>query len=103
MEVLKLQEFFNYTSLSTLAGNVAATILIVQFIKKLKLIKKIPTQLLVLIISFSIIAFASVVTGKFSFKDIPLYLLNSILAASSSIGTYNTINSKNGKKSKRVD
>ncbi|WP_435620052.1 hypothetical protein [Thermoanaerobacterium thermosulfurigenes] len=86
-----------------MAGNVAATILIVQFIKKLKLIKKIPTQLLVLIISFSIITFASVVTGKFSFKDIPLYLLNSILAASSSIGTYNTINSKNGKKSKRVD
>ncbi|WKV09706.1 hypothetical protein Q2T46_04515 [Thermoanaerobacterium sp. CMT5567-10] len=97
-----MQEFFNYTSLSTLAGNVAATILIAQLIKKLKLIKKIPTQLLVLIISFSIITFTSAVTGKFSFKDIPLYLLNSILAASSAIGTYHTINSENEKKSKRV-
>jgi len=95
-----LNKFLTYDTLGTLAGTITATTLIVQFIKDLKPFKKIPTRLLVLIISFTIILTTSIITKQFSIKDIPLYLINSLLATTSAIGSWHSITGvTNGKQS----
>jgi len=93
-----LSDFFTYATLGTLAGTITATTLIVQYIKDLKPFKQIPTRLLVLIVSFTIILITSLIKKQFSIKNIPLYLINSLLAATSAIGSWHSITDiKNGK------
>lgn len=96
-----MKEFFDYKCLGTLAGATAATVLIIEFLKDIQPIKKIPTRFLVMIIAFILVITVSLVTEKFALSNIPLYIVNSLLVTSSAIGSWHTINNiKNGDSSK---
>ena len=82
-------EAYTWTSLATIAGTVAATLLIVQYIKApLDMVWKIPTRLLVIAISFVILLLAQLFTAGLTWPDIPLILLNSFVAALATMGAY---------------
>lgn len=86
-----MQDFFDYKYLGTLAGATAATILIVEFIKDIQPIKKIPTRCLVLTIAFILVISVTLAKGEFIFSNIPLYIINALLVTSSAIGSWHTI------------
>lgn len=87
-----MQNFFDYHYLGTLAGTTTATILIIEFIKDMRLIKKIPTRWLVLIIALILVITVSAITGQFVLRNIPLYIINSLLVTSLAIGSWHTLN-----------
>jgi len=87
-----MNDFFNYKILGTFAGTITATSLIVEFIKDIGVLKKIPTRYLVLTISLFLVTITAIATNEFTLKNIPLYLLNSILVATSSIGGWHITN-----------
>lgn len=95
-----MQDFFNYEYLGTLAGATAATTLIVQFLKKLPVIKKLRTRWLVLIVATSLIIAVALITGQFRIYNLLLYIINSLFVTTLSIGSWHTVtkNSKSDKK-----
>ena len=90
-----MKEFFDYKTIGTLAGSVAVTMLIVEFIKDLKPFRNIRTKLLVFIIGFILIILTSTLQGDFSIYNLPLYIINSFLVATTAIGSWHTINENN--------
>jgi hypothetical protein len=80
-----MNELMTWANLGTLAGAVAAVLLIVQYVKPL--IPKLDTRLLALIVSVIILEAATVISGG-GLQDYALAVLNAILVASSAMGAY---------------
>ena len=89
-----MQDLFTYTSLGTLTGAVTATLLVVEFLKNLGPLKKLPTRWLVLAVAESFVIITHLLSGTFSGKEIPLYLLNGLLVSASTMGSWHIINDK---------
>lgn len=92
------QQFFDYDYISTLAGCTIATMLVTQYIKDLPFLRKVHTKLIALLIATIIVMMPDIAVNHFSLYKIPLYMLNSVLAASSAIGGWDTI-TKGGERS----
>lgn len=92
-----MQDFFTYKTLETYVGMTTAVTLITEFIKNIKPFDKIPTRLLVLILSCTLILLTNIVTDQFKIHDILLYLLNALLVTSSAIGAWHVVTANKGK------
>lgn len=81
-------EMFTYEFLSTLTGTVTATVLVVEFLKELGPIKKIPTRWVVFAVSVMIVIITSIARGNFGIINLPLYFLNGLLVTTSALGSW---------------
>lgn len=83
------QEFFTWESIGTLAGAVAAVLLIVQYIKApLDEVWKIPTRALVYVISLGILIVADVMLGVINYERVCLAVINAFIVSTSAMGVY---------------
>ena len=81
-----MDTFLTWEVLLTFSGLVGAVYMVVEFTKEIKFINKIPTKYWSFFIAVFLIMMTNVVTGSFNYKDIVLYLLNSIVVSLSSNG-----------------
>ncbi len=86
-----MENLFTYASLGTLAGAVAATVLVVDSIKELGFLKRFSTRCVVVVVAEGIVFLADIAAGKFTVKNIPLYVLNGLLVAASAMGSYQAV------------
>ncbi|AGL00015.1 hypothetical protein [Desulfoscipio gibsoniae] len=89
-----MQDLFTYASLSTLAGAVTATVLIVDFIKRLGFLKHFSTRCLVVVVAEGIIFLVDTATGSFKMRNLPLCILNGLLVAASAMGSWQVIHNR---------
>ena len=80
-----MNDLMTWANLGTMAGAVAATLLVVQYIKPL--IQFIDTRLLALIVALVILVAATAIAGG-SVAEYGLAVLNSVLVASAAMGAY---------------
>lgn len=81
--------FFDWAGMGTMAGAVAAVLIIVQYIKApLDKVWKIPTRVVVYVIAFMLLMAADIVAGAVSWERTVLVLLNAFLVATSAMGAY---------------
>ncbi|WFR55464.1 hypothetical protein QA584_17860 [Anaerocolumna sp. AGMB13025] len=84
-----LNEFITWDFLGSMAGAVAATTLIVQFLKlPLDKVWKIHTRYVVYFIAFFLLFFVELFTGHITAQRVVLLMLNSIIVTMASMGTY---------------
>jgi hypothetical protein len=88
------QQFFNYDYLKTLAGATAATLLITECIKRIPFLKNVNTRIIAAVVSLFVVFFVQYITEEFLVEDIFLYVLNAMLVAFASIGSWHTISGK---------
>lgn len=82
-------DFFSWAGIGTMAGAVAAVLIIVQYIKApLDKVWKIPTRVVVYVIAFMLLMAADVVSGNVSWERVGLVILNSFIVSTSAMGTY---------------
>lgn len=81
-----MDTFLTWEVLLTFSGLVGAVYMVVEFTKEIKFINKIPTKYWSFFIAVFLIMMTNVVTESFNYKDIVLYLLNSIVVSLSSNG-----------------
>lgn len=81
-----MDSFLTWEVLLTFSGLVGAVYMVVEFTKELKLIEKVPTKYWSFFISFIIIVISNAVMGTFVWKDLLLYILNSIVVSLSANG-----------------
>jgi cytochrome bd-type quinol oxidase subunit 2 len=80
-----MEEMMTWTSLGTLVGATAATLLIVQYAKSL--LPNLPTRWLALIVATVLMVATTALSGG-SVEAYGLALLNAVLVASSAMGAY---------------
>lgn len=80
-----MDEMMNWTSLGTLAGATAATLLIVQYLKPF--LAKLDTRLFALIVAIVLMVATTAITGG-TVEAYGLALLNGVLVASAAMGSY---------------
>ena len=82
--------YYSWQTLGTTAGATAAVLLIVQYIKApLDKVWKVPTRLIVFIISALIVVGAQAFgAGAISLADIPLLAVNAFVVAMAAMGSY---------------
>lgn len=87
---MTIDSFFNWSSLATFSGAVAAVVFIVQFLKlPLDKIKRVPTRIVVYFVSLVVLVLAQVFSGTtFSVETIALAVLNAVLVALSAMALY---------------
>lgn len=84
-----INTYLTWEFLGTMAGAVAATTLIVQFLKlPLDKVWKIPTRFLVYAIALLILLAVELFSGTFSAERLILITLNAVIVATSAMGTY---------------
>lgn len=83
-----LDNFVTWDFIASYMGTVIVTMLMVQFFKELPFIKSIPTKYFVFIIALINIVATSVVTKTFLISNLYLMIINAILVAFTSTGTY---------------
>ena len=81
-----MDSFLTWEVLLTFSGLVGAVYMVVEFTKELKLIEKVPTKYWSFFIIFIIIVISNAVMGTFVWKDLLLYILNSIVVSLSANG-----------------
>ena len=81
-----MDSFLTWEVLLTFSGLVGAVYMAVEFTKEIKFIKKIPTKYWSWIIALLLLVVTNLVIGKFTYKDIVLYMLNAIVISLSSNG-----------------
>lgn len=86
-----MTSMFTYSLLGTLTGAATATVLIVEFLKEFRLLKKLPTRTLVFIVAQIIVTLPNVALGTFRAIEIPLYVINGLLVTASAIGGWQII------------
>lgn len=84
-------DFYTYSTLGSLTGAVTATILVIEFLKNLGPLKRLPTRWLVLTVAEGIVMGTSLATGHFVFTGIPLYFLNGLLVAATAMGSWHVV------------
>jgi cell division protein FtsW (lipid II flippase) len=94
-------EFISWAYLGTMTGAVAATTLIVQFLKvPIDKVWKIPTRFIVYVFSALILVAAECITqGGITWARVGLILLNAIIAATAAMGSYEITFAKSEKTS----
>jgi hypothetical protein len=90
-----MDTIFTYSYLETLAGGVAATILIAGFIENIAFFKKVPAYLIYYIIAETLIVLPHLVNADFQLKEIPLYGLL-IAATAQKTSKMKSLDGKNG-------
>lgn len=86
-----MQDLFTYASLGTLTGAVAATVLVVDFVKELSILKRFSTRCLVVLVAEGVVFLADITAGSFTAKNIPLCVLNGLLVAASAMGSWQVV------------
>lgn len=83
------QEPYTWDQIATIPGAIAATLLIVQFLKlPLDKVWKIPTRYLVLLIAFLLLAGAQAMVQGLTWPDVPLVVINAFVVALAAMGAY---------------
>ena len=85
---MEFTDFLTIDYISTFMGTVAVTMLIVQFLKELPGIKKIPTKYFTFIVAFLNILICSFITGNFAVSNLYLMLINAMLVTFTATGGY---------------
>ena len=87
-----MSEYVSFASLATFGGMLAVLNLVVQFLKpKIDNIKKFNTRYVVFVIALILMIIVQVVTGRFTFEDIVLLILNSIVLTLAAMGSYELV------------
>lgn len=84
----QLTEFLSLDYISTFIGTVIVTMLLVQFLKDLPFIKKVPTKYFTFIIAFVNILMCSILLDTFKVSNLYLMFLNAMLITFTSTGGY---------------
>ena len=85
---MEFTDFLTIDYISTFMGTVAVTMLIVQFLKELPGIKKIPTKYFTFIVAFLNILICSFITDNFAVSNLYLMLINAVLVCFTATGGY---------------
>lgn len=80
--------FFDWTTLGTLAGALAAVCLITELIKDLPGISRIPTQLVSWVLAVVVLVLSQVFTDALSTQGVVLCLLNGAMISLAANGGY---------------
>lgn len=94
-----LDSFITWDFLDQYMGIVIVTMILVQFVKELRFIKRIPTKYLTAIIAFITLLSAQIGNHKFSWDNLYLVFLNSILITMTATGGWDFANKKGNPKS----
>lgn len=81
-----MNDFLTWESMATYVNFVSIVYIVVEFTKKLKFIKKIPTKYWSFWISFFLQIIVRIANNTFKFLDLVLYFLTSITISLSSNG-----------------
>lgn len=87
-------EFITWGILGTYAGAVSITAIITQFLKKLPGLRRMDPQLLSYLVALVILEGATVFSGGFHWEIAALCLVNAMVVALASNGTYDVIGNK---------
>lgn len=80
---------YTWEQLATVPGAIAATLLIVQYLKfPLDVVWKVPTRFLVLIIAFGLMTLARGMVEDLRWIDVPLIAINAFVVALAAMGAY---------------
>ena len=91
-------DYITWEFLGTFAGAVAATTLIVQFLKlQADKVWKIPTRYIVYVIAFLVLLSYQVFFGRLTAQNIIITFFNAIIVTMASMGTYEVTFAKIGK------
>ena len=85
---MEFTDFLTIDYLCTYMGTVVVTMLIVQFLKELPGIKKIPTKYFTFVVAFMNILICSVLTDNFALSNLYLMLINAVLVCFTATGGY---------------
>jgi len=82
--------FLSWPTLATFSGAVAAVVFLVQFLKvPLDKLKKVPTRIVVYVVSFTVLLVAKLFTEpQFTVETVALCLVNAVLVALSAMSLY---------------
>lgn len=80
--------FFDWTSLGSFAGALAAVALITELIKNVPIIKKIPTQIVSWVLGFVVLILAQFFTGALTVETAVLAVLNGGMVSLAANGGY---------------
>lgn len=89
-----MEQFISWDILTTYATFVTIVFMVVEFVKELKICKKIKTKYLSFIIAFLLLTITNVVMNKFVFVDLILYALSAISISLGANGLSNFNNKK---------
>jgi uncharacterized membrane protein len=80
---------YTWEYIGTIAGAAAVTLILVQFLKlPLDRVWKIPTRFVVFIIASSLLIFARAILHGLTWPEMPLLLINAVIATTSALGMY---------------
>lgn len=84
-----MESFLTWDVLTTYTSFVSIVFMVIEFIKELKFIKKVPTKYLSFFIAFVLLLITNLVMSTFKFEDIIIYLLTAISISLGSNGLSN--------------
>ncbi len=82
------ENFLTIDYVKTFLGTVVVTMLTVQFLKELPVIKKLPTKYLVFLVALFNILICSMLTNNFSLSSLYLIFINAMLITFTCTGGY---------------
>lgn len=85
---MELNNFINWDYIATFGGTVLLVSMVIQFVKELPFIKKIPTRYLVYIVALIFIVLTKLIFGEFILKDIFVYLINALIVTFTATGAH---------------
>lgn len=85
---MEINDFLTLDYLSTYMGCVVVTMLMVQFLKELPIIKSIQTKYFTFIVAFVNILLCKVLLGSFLINDLYLIFINSMMVTFTATGGY---------------
>ena len=81
-------EFYDWTTLASYAGSLGMVLIITQFTKEIKIIKRIPTQLWSYIVAVFILSISYYFTGRLNWSNAVLIMFNAMVVALSANGGF---------------
>jgi len=84
-------DFVDWKTLATYAGSLTMVLVITQFTKNIKFIRKIPTQVWSYCVSLAVLYSAYFFTGQLSWSSAVLILFNGVIVALSANGGFEAI------------
>lgn len=86
-----------WQSLSTYAGSVLTTGVVTQFLKELRVFKRIPTRIFSFGIAFLLLLLAEAFTTGLSLARVAIIPINAMIVSLASNGAYDALNRQSGK------
>lgn len=83
-----MDNFITFDMLATWVSFVSITLGVTQFLKEIKILKKIPTKYLSFMIALILIVITNLALGTFRFIDVTLYVISAIFAGMNANGVY---------------